>query len=138
MGGKTYYRKETSLGHYQTLYGEVALSRYLYQSSAGGATLCPLERNCQLSFGAATPLLAEVVSLKLASASAGEVAQDLAKSHGLSLSATYLHHLAQQVGQVGPGQTGDLALSRGRGTRPGGDHRHGGGWHDSAPRRRSL
>jgi hypothetical protein len=53
-----------------------------------------------LSFGAATPLLAAVVSFKLASAPAGEVAQDLAKSPGVVLSATYLHHLAQQVGQI--------------------------------------
>lgn len=98
--GTTYYRKEASPGHYQTLYGEVAISRHLYQTSAGGATLCPLEVNCQLHFGTATPLLAEVVSFKLASAPASEVAQDLAKSHGLSLSATYLHHLAQQVGQL--------------------------------------
>jgi hypothetical protein len=98
--GETYYRKAASLGHYQTLYGEVVLSRHLYQTSAGGATLCPLEVNCQLSFGSATPLLAEVVSFKLASAPAGEVAQDLAKSHGVVLSATYLHHLAQQVGQI--------------------------------------
>ncbi len=98
--GKSYYRKAASPGHYQTLYGEVVLSRHLYQTSAGGATLCPLERNCQLSFGTATPLLAEVVSFKLASAPAGEVAQDLAKSHGLALSATALHHLGQQVGQI--------------------------------------
>ena len=98
--GKTYYRKDTSPGHYHTLYGEVVLARHLYQSSAGGTTLCPLEVNCQLSFGSATPLLAEVVSFKLASAPAGEVAQDLAKSHGISLSETYVHHLAQQVGQL--------------------------------------
>jgi hypothetical protein len=98
--GKTYYRKDASPGHYQTLYGEVVLSRHLYQSSAGGATLCPLELYCQLSFGSATPLLTEVVSFKLASASASEVAQDLAKSHGLALSDTYLQHLAQQVGQL--------------------------------------
>ena len=99
-GGKTDYRKDASPGHYQTLYGEVAISRHLSQTSAGGATLCPLELNCQLSFGAATPLLTEVVSFKLASAPASEVAQDLAKSHGLALSDTYLHHLAQQVGQI--------------------------------------
>jgi hypothetical protein len=98
--GKTYYRKEASPGPYQTLYGEVVLSRPLYQTSAGGAALCPLECTCQLSFGAATPLLTEVVSCKLASAPASEVTQDLAKSHGVALSATYLHHLAQQVGQV--------------------------------------
>ncbi len=76
--GKTYYRKDAAPGHYQTLYGEVVLSRHLYQTSAGGATLCPLERNCQLSCGAATPLRAEVVSFKLASAPAGEVAQERA------------------------------------------------------------
>jgi hypothetical protein len=98
--GKTYYRKAASPGHYQTLYGEVVISRHLYQSSAGGATLCPLEVNCQLRFGSATPLLAEVVSFKLASAPAGEVVQDLAKTHGVGLSATYLHHLAQEVGQL--------------------------------------
>ena len=100
VGGESYYRKAASLGHYQTLYGEVIIPRHLYQTSAGGATLCPLERNCQLRFGAATPLLAEVVSFKLASAPAGEVAQDLIKSHGVALSATYLHQLAQQVGQI--------------------------------------
>jgi len=98
--GTSYYRKEASPGHYQTLYGEVVLSRHLYQTSAGGPTLCPLDLNCQLRFGAATPLLTEVVSFKLASASASEVAQDLAKSHGVSLSATSLHHLAQPVGQL--------------------------------------
>ncbi|MBI3800799.1 MAG: ISKra4 family transposase [Deltaproteobacteria bacterium] len=100
LAGQSYYRKEASAGHYQTLYGEVVVSRHLYQSSAGGATLCPLELHCQLSFGAATPLLAEVVSFKLASQTASEVAQDLAKSQGVTLSATYLHHLAQQVGQL--------------------------------------
>src|SRR3954469_633005 len=98
--GTTYYRKEASPGHYYTLYGEVVIARHLYQSSAGGATLCPLERSCHWRFGSATPLLAEVVSFKLASAPAGDVAQDLAKSHGLSLSETYLHQLAQQVGQL--------------------------------------
>jgi hypothetical protein len=45
-------------------------------------------------------LLTEVVSFKLASAPAGEVAQDLAKSHGVLLSDTYLRQLAQQVGQI--------------------------------------
>jgi len=98
--GETYYRKAASLGRYHTLYGEVVLSRHLYQTSAGGTTLCPLEVTCQLRFGSATPLLAEIVSFKLASAPANEVVQDLAKSHGLTLSATYLHHLAQEVGQL--------------------------------------
>jgi hypothetical protein len=100
VAGHSYYRKEASAGHYQTLYGEVVVSRHLYQSSAGGATICPLELRCQLRFGSATPLLAEVISFKLASQTAGEVEQDLAKSHGLALSDTYLRQLAQQVGQL--------------------------------------
>ena len=98
--GQTYYRKQASVGHYQTLYGEMALERHLYQSSAGGKTVCPLEINCHLNFGSATPLLAEVISFKLASAAATEVEQDLVKSHGLKLSASYLREVAGQVGQL--------------------------------------
>lgn len=100
LAGQTYYRKEATPGHYQTLYGEVVVSRHLYQTSAGGETICPLEINCQLSFSSATPLLAELVSFKLASLTAGEVEQDLAKSQGLSLSDTYLRQLGQRVGQM--------------------------------------
>jgi hypothetical protein len=53
-----------------------------------------------LSFGSATPLLAEGVSFKLASQTAGEVEQDLAKGQGLALSDTYLRALGEQVGQL--------------------------------------
>jgi hypothetical protein len=100
LDGETYYRKEASQGYYQSLYGEVSLSRHLYQTSAGGQTICPLEINCQMSFRSATPMLAEVVSFKLASATAGEVEKDLAKSHGLKLSDTYLREIGRQVGQI--------------------------------------
>ena len=97
--GQTYYRKAAPPGYYQPWYGEVVVERHLYQSSAGGETVCPLERNCQLRFDSATPLLAEVVSFKLASQTAGEVEQDLAKCQGLTLSDTYLRTLGEQVGQ---------------------------------------
>lgn len=98
--GQTYYRKEASVGHYQTLYGGLAVERHLYQTSAGGETICPLEINCQMNFGSATPLLAEVIGFKLASATAGEVEQDLAKSHGLKLSDSYLREVGGRVGQI--------------------------------------
>jgi hypothetical protein len=100
INGKTYYRKEASTGHYETLYGEAVVSRHLYQTSAGGQTLCPMEINCQMIFGSATPLLAEVASFKLASMTGGEAERDLAKSHGLNLSDSYLREIAQQVGQI--------------------------------------
>ena len=110
-GGQTYYRKEATPGHYQTPYGEVVVVRHLYQSSAGGETLCPLERNCQLSFGSATPLLAEVVSFKLASQTARELEQDLAQCQGLALSDTYLRALGEQVGQLAVEKAGGGSLA---------------------------
>src|SRR5262245_16443218 len=97
--GRTWYRKEASDGHYQTLYGEVIVSRHLYQTSAGGATRCPMEEACGFSFGAATPLLAEMLSFKVSALSAGEVAKDLAK-HGLQLSPSFIRDIAQQVGSL--------------------------------------
>ncbi len=35
QAGETYYRKAATPGHYQTPYGEVVVTRHLYQSSAG-------------------------------------------------------------------------------------------------------
>jgi hypothetical protein len=97
--GQTWYRKEASVGHYQTLYVEIAVSRHLYQTSAGGATRCPMEEACGLSFGAATPLLAETLGFKVSALTPGEVAKDLTK-HGLQLSPSFIRDVAQQVGQV--------------------------------------
>jgi hypothetical protein len=97
--GRIWYRKEASKGSYQTPYGEVTLARHLYQTSAGGATRCPLEENCQLSFGAATPLLAETLSFKVSALTPGEAAQDLAK-HGLQLSPSFIRETAQKVGRI--------------------------------------
>ncbi len=110
--GQTYYRKEATPGHYQTLYGEVVVARHLYQRSAGGETLCPLELQCQLSFGSATPLLAEVLSFKLASQTAGEVEQDLAKCQGVALSDPYLRSLGEQVGRLAVEKAEVWQLSR--------------------------
>ena len=98
--GQVWYRKADSVGHYLTPYGPLALTRPTYQTSAGGETFCPLEADCQLVFGTATPLLAEIISFKLSALSAREVAQDLAKTHGLALSASFLQQTAQRVGQV--------------------------------------
>jgi hypothetical protein len=110
-GGQTYYRKAATPGQYQTPYGEVVVERHLYQSSAGGATICPLEQQCQMRFGSATPRLAEVVSFKLASQPAGEVEQDFAKCHGVALSDTYLRALGEHVGQLARDRVGGWQLA---------------------------
>src|SRR5712692_2769736 len=58
-GGETYYRKGTPcVGHYKSLYGDIELERYLYQTEHGGETVCPMEIYSQIGrFGSATPLL---------------------------------------------------------------------------------
>ena len=108
--GQTYYRKAATPGQYQTPYGEVVGERHLYQRSAGGATICPLEPQWQLRFGSATPRLAELVSFKLASQTAREVEEDLARSQGLTLSDTYLREGGEQVGQVARDRVGGWHL----------------------------
>ena len=84
--GRTWYRKEASAGHYQTLYGEVIVSRHLYQTSAGGATRCPMEEACGLS-------------IKVSALPPVEVTKDLAK-HGLQLSTSFIRGIARQVGRL--------------------------------------
>ncbi|MEW6296424.1 MAG: ISKra4 family transposase [Thermodesulfobacteriota bacterium] len=98
--GQRWYRKADSPGQSLTLYGPIRVSRPTYQTSSGGETFCPLEADCQLACGAATPLLAEIVSFKLSALTAREVQQDLAKTHGLALSASFLQQTAQRVGAV--------------------------------------
>jgi len=108
--GQLYYRKAATPGQYQTPYGEVVVERHLYQSSAGGLTICPLEQQCQLRFGSATPRLAELVSFKLASQTAREVEDDFAKCHGVRLSDTYLRELGDHVGRLARDRVGGWHL----------------------------
>jgi hypothetical protein len=108
--GQRYYRKAATPGSYQTPYGEVVVERPLYQSRAGGRTICPLEQQGQLRFGSATPRLAEIVSFKLASQTAREVEEDLATCQGLTLSDTYLRELGEQVGQLARDRVGGWQL----------------------------
>jgi hypothetical protein len=115
--GQRWYRKEASLGHYHTLYGEIAVERHLYQTSAGGDTRCPLEELCQLSFAAATPLLAEVLSFKVSAMTPTEVAQDVAKQ-GLVLSPSFIQQTAQRVGQIAVQKSAHWAVGSPEPARP--------------------
>jgi hypothetical protein len=94
-----WYRKAASIGHYHTLYGEIAVERHLYQRSTGGETRGPLEEVGQLSFASATPLLAEGLSFKGSAMTPNEVAQDVGKQ-GLTLSPSFIEQTAQRVGQI--------------------------------------
>ncbi len=56
-GGTKWTSKGRVAKIYETPLGEVLLERHLYQSSAGGKTICPLEEKARITGGSATPQL---------------------------------------------------------------------------------
>jgi hypothetical protein len=117
--GQRWYRKEASIGHYHTLYGEVAVERPLYQTSTGGETRCPLEEECQLSFASATPLLAEVLSFKVSAMTPHDVALDLLKQAHGAAGGPARRAKADPMGRAESGAGASRAHDS-----------HGSGWHD--------
>jgi hypothetical protein len=93
--------KWTSKGQYtetyETYFGKAEVKRYVYQSSEGGKTYCPLEEKAQL-IEAATPKFAKTLSSKYAHLGVGRVTTDLLDNHGRSISATYVQRVSDAVG----------------------------------------
>jgi hypothetical protein len=85
---------------YETPWGEVILARHLYQSSAGGATLCPLEETARITAGSATPHLARSLAHKYAHADARAVVRDLLENHGRKLAPSYVADVAAAVAEA--------------------------------------
>jgi hypothetical protein len=73
------------------------LARHLYQSSEGGATLCPFEENARITAGSATPHLARSLAHKYANENARAVVRDLLENHGRKLTPSYVADVAQAV-----------------------------------------
>ena len=84
---------------YQTPYGEVELTRHVYQRSGGGATYCPLERDARLVI-TSTPRFAKQVSSKFAHGAVRDVQRDLAENHARPVAVSYLQRLSEAIGTV--------------------------------------
>ena len=84
---------------YQTPYGAVPVARHVYQTSAGGKTYCPLERDARIVVSS-TPRLARMVSYKMAHNPITVVQQDLEQNHGRHLSRTFIHEITDAVGAM--------------------------------------
>ena len=84
---------------YQTPYGEVAVERYVYQTSSGGRIYCPLEHQARIVRGA-TPLFASQLSHKYAQLNARAVQTDLAQNHGRAVATSYIQNVAEWVGTI--------------------------------------
>jgi hypothetical protein len=65
IAGKVMRTKGEQAKAYQSPYGQVVVERHVYQSSGGGKTYCPLEREARIII-TSTPMFAKQVSSKLA------------------------------------------------------------------------
>jgi hypothetical protein len=95
--------KMTSMGLvskcYQTPYGEIEIERHLYQTSKGGATFCPLERDGRIIL-TSTPKFAAQVSHKMSEMAGGQVREDLSMNHGRKVSLGLIQRLSEAVSSV--------------------------------------
>jgi hypothetical protein len=87
----------------------VNIPRFVYQSSAGGACMVPLDRAAGL-IGSATPKFAQMVSSKVAEMPARSVARDLADNHRRQVSLAQLQDVTGRVGELARGQQEQLPL----------------------------
>mgnify|MGYP000106069579 CR=1 FL=1 len=84
---------------YQTIWGEVDVERYTYQSSKGGRQVCPLEKDARIIL-TSTPGFAKLVSSKYAELGSSRVLFDLAQNHQRTIARSYLKSLCDAVGAV--------------------------------------
>jgi hypothetical protein len=84
---------------YQTPYGEALIHRHVYQTSQGGATFCPLERDARIIL-TSTPRFAKQVSNKYGEMPGARVARDLANNHGRCVALCFVQDTAEAVGSV--------------------------------------
>ena len=99
IGGTKWTSKGEERKYYQTPYGEVEVLRHVYQTSAGGKTYCPLEREARIMV-TSTPRFAKVVANKFACGGSTQVESDLAENHGRRVARSYLQNLAEAVGSI--------------------------------------
>jgi hypothetical protein len=84
---------------YQTPYGVAPLERYVYQSSRGGKTYCPLDRNARIVVSS-TPKFAQMVSHKYAEFGSARVINDLAENHGRVVARCFVQDVTDAVAAV--------------------------------------
>ena len=84
---------------YETPYGAVHLERYVYQTSSGGKTYCPLDERARTLISS-TPRFAKQVSSKYSQLSAQEVMDDFKTNHGRPVARSFLQNIVDVVGSI--------------------------------------
>lgn len=99
MAGAKWTSKGKLPKTYQTPYGAVEVQRHVYQSSAGGATFCPLEVDGRIII-TSTPRFAKQISHKYGEMSSPRLVEDLHQNHGRSVHRSFVQTLAEAVGSI--------------------------------------
>jgi hypothetical protein len=84
---------------YQTPYGVAPVERHVYQSSRGGKTFCPLDRQARIVISS-TPKFAKMVSHKYAEFGSSRVIKDLAENHGRQVARCFVQDVTDAVATV--------------------------------------
>ena len=99
IGQTTLTSKGTVPKEYQTPYGATTVERHVYQSSKGGQTFCPLEREARI-VTSATPRFAMQLAHKYGEGSAMRVINDLKLNHNRVVAKAYVQNVAGAVAAV--------------------------------------
>lgn len=84
---------------YHTPYGQVRVERYIYQSSKGGKSYCPLEAKANIQVNA-TPRFGKMISSKYTKDGAEEVCRDMLESHCREVSVRYVQSIGNHYGTL--------------------------------------
>lgn len=100
VAGEKLTAKKPEEKEFKTPYGDIRIARYVYQSSRGGKTYIPLEKNaCTLK--ATTPRFAKLLSSRYAEMNgAARVMEDLEEHHGVHVSKGYVQQVADMVSAI--------------------------------------
>src|SRR3954467_15197357 len=91
---------------YQTPYGVATVERHVYQSSRGGKTFCPLDRDARIVVSS-TPKFAKMVSHKYAEFGSARVIKDLAENHSRPVARCFVQDVADAVAAVAMAKEAD-------------------------------
>ena len=99
LGDVKWYARQAKEKYYQTPYGEVQVTRYMYQKAGGGKTWCPLEHGARILRNG-TPRFVKMVAHKLAQNAAADVQRDLEENHGRPTSKLLVQELGAYASAV--------------------------------------
>jgi Zn-finger protein len=97
--GLKYTSKGKIAKAYQSPYGEFVIERHVYQSSQGGPTFCPLEKEARIIVGS-TPKFAKIVSSKYSDLGSARVQVDLHENHGRYISRSFVQDISEAVAET--------------------------------------